>query len=97
LIFYLICFSLLQVSQLARDYDWVESDKQYFGQKNGMYDFAEHNMQEVGGRLSKLKDLKDKLARSVNTRAMNLLGKEEEQVSKTSFTDRSCGNVRNQS
>lgn len=45
-----------------------------------MYDFTENNPQEAQKRLVHLKETKEKLSRTVNARAMNLLGKEEEQV-----------------
>lgn len=61
-------------------YEWIKSDRQFFGEPNGMYDFKEHDAKEAGRKLKLLQETKEKLSRSVNTRAMNLLGKEEEQV-----------------
>lgn len=61
-------------------YEWIESDRQFFGKPNGLYDFEQHNPKEVSAKLPKLQELKNKLSRAVNTRAVNLLGKEEEQV-----------------
>lgn len=62
-------------------YEWIEADRQFFGKPNGLYDFEQHNPKEVAAKLPKLQELKNKLSRAVNTRAVNLLGKEEEQVS----------------
>ncbi|KAJ4435376.1 hypothetical protein ANN_17990 [Periplaneta americana] len=68
-----------KISALEGKYGWISDEKQYFGTPGGSYDFKEHNPSEVGKRLSKLQEKKDKLGRNINTRAMNLLGKEEEQ------------------
>lgn len=62
-------------------YEWIEADRAFFGQPNGLYDFSQHDPKEVGHKLPKLLERKNKLSREVNTRAVNLLGKEEEQVS----------------
>ncbi|XP_075212071.1 structural maintenance of chromosomes 2 [Lycorma delicatula] len=60
-------------------YEWIKSDRQFFGEPNGMYDFKEHDPKEAGRKLKVLEETKEKLSRTVNTRAMNLLGKEEEE------------------
>lgn len=65
---------------MIKKYDWIEDDKVFFGKPNGLYDFDQHNPKEVASKLPKLQELKAKLSRAVNTRAVNLLGKEEEQV-----------------
>ncbi|RZF41522.1 hypothetical protein LSTR_LSTR000236 [Laodelphax striatellus] len=68
-----------RLSDLERKYDWIESDRQFFGEPNGMYDFKAQDPKEAGKKISALEQTKEKLDRTVNTRAMNLLGKEEEQ------------------
>lgn len=65
---------------MIHKYDWIETDKAFFGKPNGLYDFDQHNPKEVAAKLPKLQEMKNKLSRAVNTRAVNLLGKEEEQV-----------------
>lgn len=65
---------------MIQKYDWIETDRAFFGKPNGLYDFEQHNPKEVSAKLPKLQDMKNKLSRAVNTRAVNLLGKEEEQV-----------------
>lgn len=65
---------------MIKKYDWIEADRAFFGKPNGLYDFEQHNPKEVAAKLPKLQELKTKLSRAVNTRAVNLLGKEEEQV-----------------
>lgn len=65
---------------MIRKYEWIETDKAFFGKPNGMYDFEQHNPKAVAAKLPKLLEMKNKLSRAVNTRAVNLLGKEEEQV-----------------
>ena len=61
-------------------YEWIQNEKQFFGQPNTAYHFAANDMKEVAKRLTKLEETKDKLGKSVNMRAMNMLGKAEEKV-----------------
>nr|XP_018896092.1 PREDICTED: structural maintenance of chromosomes protein 2 [Bemisia tabaci] len=68
-----------KLKEMIRRYDWIEGDRQYFGKPNGIYDFEENDPKEASKRVAKLQETKEKLSRTVNTRAMNLLGKEEEQ------------------
>lgn len=70
---------------MIQKYDWIETDKAFFGKPNGMYDFEQHNPKAVAAKLPKLLEMKNKLSRAVNTRAVNLLGKEEEQVTSCFF------------
>lgn len=66
---------------MIAEYQWIDSERQFFGQPNTAYDFAANNMNEVSRRLTKLQETKDKLGKNVNMRAMNMLGKAEEKVS----------------
>ena len=68
------------MQSLTRKYDWIEKDKHQFGTRGGIYDFHENDPKEIEKRLAKLEETKEKLGRNLNTRAMNLLSKEEEQV-----------------
>ncbi|CAH1773975.1 unnamed protein product [Owenia fusiformis] len=68
-----------QVDHLIQKYDWIADEKKYFGQTNTAYDFNATDPKEAGKRIQKLQDTKDKLSKSVNMRAMNMLGKAEEQ------------------
>lgn len=61
-------------------YDWISSERQFFGQPNTFYDFAANDMRDVGKHLTKLQETKDKLGKNVNMRAMNMLEKAEEKV-----------------
>lgn len=65
---------------MRNQYEWIASDRKYFGEPGGLYDFKEHDPRSAGQRISQLEQLKDKLGRNLNTRAQTLLGKEEEQV-----------------
>jgi hypothetical protein len=71
----------LQVDQMLQDHAWILDEKQYFGHANTAYDFKVNDPKEAGRRIQKLQETKEKLARNVNMRAMNMLGKAEEQVS----------------
>jgi len=67
-----------KVEQMLEKYEWISNEKHFFGQPNTAYDFAANDMKEVARRLSKLQETKEKLGKSVNMRAMNMLGKAEE-------------------
>lgn len=67
-----------KIKQLLEEHDWIEHDRHLFGQKDSLYDFQASNPKELSRRLSKLKETKEKLSKSVNMRAMSLLGKVEE-------------------
>ena len=70
----------LKVENMLNKYEWIASEKQFFGQTNTAYDFSGNDMKEVGRRLTKLQDTKNKLGKNVNMRAMNMMGKAEEKV-----------------
>lgn len=67
------------VENMLESYDWIADEKKYFGQPNTVYDFKANDPKESERRINKLTETKDKLAKSVNMRAMNMLGKAEEQ------------------
>lgn len=66
---------------MLNDYDWISAEKHLFGQPNSAYDFNTNNPKEAGQRLQKLQEVKEKLGRNVNMRAMNVLTEAEERVS----------------
>ncbi|XP_007951938.2 structural maintenance of chromosomes protein 2 [Orycteropus afer afer] len=67
-----------KVSNMLKDYDWINAEKHLFGQPNSAYDFKTNNPKEAGQRLQKLQEMKEKLGRNVNMRAMNVLTEAEE-------------------
>ena len=69
-----------QVADYLRSHDWITTERQYFGQPNTAYDFEANDPKEAGRRIQKLQETKDSLSKKVNMRAMNMLGKAEEQV-----------------
>ena len=71
---------VIQVDQMLLDHAWILEEKKYFGHANTAYDFKANDPKEAGRRIQKLQETKDKLSKSVNMRAMNMLGKAEEQV-----------------
>ncbi|XP_076762636.1 structural maintenance of chromosomes 2 [Xylocopa sonorina] len=68
-----------KVSELIRKYEWIEQDKVYFGKTGGIYDFSVNKPAEMEQRVHQLQSSREKLSRSINTRAISLLDKEEEQ------------------
>nr|QIC49989.1 structural maintenance of chromosomes protein 2 [Actinia equina] len=67
-----------KVESMLAKYEWISSERQFFGQPNTFYDFAANDMKDVGKHLAKLQETKDKLGKNVNMRAMNMLEKAEE-------------------
>ncbi|XP_030852618.1 structural maintenance of chromosomes protein 2 [Strongylocentrotus purpuratus] len=67
-----------RVENLMTKYEWIASERQFFGQPNTAYDFSSSDPRENGRRLQKLQETKEKLGKSVNMRAMNMLSKAEE-------------------
>ena len=65
---------------MLSDYEWIVEDRKFFGQPNTAYDFEANDPAEAGRKITKLEETKTKLSKSVNMRAMNMLGKAEEQV-----------------
>uniref|UniRef100_A0A2K5HSP8 Structural maintenance of chromosomes 2 n=2 Tax=Colobinae TaxID=9569 RepID=A0A2K5HSP8_COLAP len=63
---------------MLKDYDWINAERHLFGQPNSAYDFKTNNPKEAGQRLQKLQEMKEKLGRNVNMRAMNVLTEAEE-------------------
>ncbi|KAF3422211.1 hypothetical protein E2986_06985 [Frieseomelitta varia] len=68
-----------KVSELTRKYEWIEENKIYFGKPGGIYDFNVNKPNEMELKIRQLQSLREKLSRSINTRAISLLDKEEEQ------------------
>ena len=56
-------------------YEWIESEKQYFGQADTAYDFQSNDPKESAKKLTRLQEAKEKLGANVNMRAMAMLGK----------------------
>lgn len=53
----LLC-SDLQVEELMSKYEWIDSERQFFGQPDSAYDFKANNPVEAGRRLAKLQEQK---------------------------------------
>lgn len=69
------------MESLLQSNDWIADEKKYFGQPNTAYDFTANDPKEAERRMQKLQETKEKLSKNVNMRAMNMLGRAEEQVS----------------
>mgnify|MGYP001853028953 CR=1 FL=1 len=77
--------SCVQLDKLLKEYKWIASEKELFGQADTTYDFEANNPKETGQKLQKLLTKKEKLEKSLNMRAMNLLSEAEERVSIPNF------------
>ena len=49
---------LHKVDALLAKYEWIATDKQYFGKPNTAYDFEANDPKEAGRRLAKLQEQK---------------------------------------
>lgn len=67
------------VADLETQYDWIERDKKFFGVKGGAYDYTDVDVQNMGKQISKMEQQQKELGRNINTRAVNMLGREEDQ------------------
>jgi len=67
-----------RVELMLEKYEWIQNERQYFGQANTAYDFTVNDPKEAAKKLNSLTDTKDKLSKNLNMRAMNMLGKAEE-------------------
>uniref|UniRef100_A0A0X3NVR8 Structural maintenance of chromosomes protein n=1 Tax=Schistocephalus solidus TaxID=70667 RepID=A0A0X3NVR8_SCHSO len=65
--------------QLMEANPWIAEEKQLFGVADGAFDFAKRDPAETRKRVAQLTERRDKLSRTVNMRAMNMLGTAEEQ------------------
>ncbi|XP_076291104.1 structural maintenance of chromosomes 2 isoform X2 [Lasioglossum baleicum] len=68
-----------KVSELLRKYEWIEQDKIYFGKAGGIYDFEVNKPDEMKQKVHRLQTHHERLSRNINTRAVSLFDKEEEQ------------------
>ena len=48
----------VKVEALLSKYEWIATDRQYFGQPNTAYDFGANDPKEVARRLTKLQEQK---------------------------------------
>lgn len=71
--------SIDRLDNLLETNEWIEEEKNLFGQANSVYDFNKLNMREVQHRLHELKNRKDKLSKQVDMRSMGMLAKKEEE------------------
>ena len=65
---------------MLSEHEWIAADQQFFGQPNTSYDFKATDPVEASKRIGKLEEARSKLGKSINKRAMKMLGKAEEQV-----------------
>lgn len=72
-----------KVLELTRKYEWIEQEKAYFGKEGGIYDFKVNKPDEMEQKVHHLEGMREKLRRNINTRAISLLDKEEEEYNET--------------
>ncbi|GLG93171.1 Structural maintenance of chromosomes protein [Gryllus bimaculatus] len=67
------------IADLEEQYDWIVRDKKFFGVKGGAYDYTGLDMNHMGKTISNMEQQQKDVGRNINARAMNMLGREEEQ------------------
>ncbi|XP_050696445.1 structural maintenance of chromosomes protein 2-like [Eriocheir sinensis] len=67
------------VKHMLNAHEWIAEDRKFFGKPNTAYDFSTNDPVEAGRKITRLEEAKTRLSKSVNMRAMNMLGKAEEQ------------------
>ncbi|XP_055382304.1 structural maintenance of chromosomes protein 2 [Condylostylus longicornis] len=72
-----------KVTDLEKKYGWIVEDRDFFGVKNTRYDYAREDPVEAGKKLQKSKELKEKMERNINLKAIISLQREEEQYKET--------------
>uniref|UniRef100_A0A1B0CNN4 Putative structural maintenance of chromosome protein 2 chromosome condensation complex condensin n=1 Tax=Lutzomyia longipalpis TaxID=7200 RepID=A0A1B0CNN4_LUTLO len=68
-----------QKASLEKKYPWILEDKEYFGAKGTKYDYSQEDPKTAEKKLYKMQELKDKMSRTINEKAMMLLEREEEE------------------
>ncbi|ESO09910.1 hypothetical protein HELRODRAFT_156367 [Helobdella robusta] len=68
-----------KVEQMLKEHAWIAEERNLFNVANTVYDFNANNPNEASKKINKLQDMKEKLSKTVNMRAMSMLNKAEEQ------------------
>ncbi|KAL5969985.1 Structural maintenance of chromosome protein 2 [Taenia solium] len=69
----------IKLVQMLESNAWIAEERHHFGVANGPFDFGKRDPGEARKRVAQLSERRDKLSRTVNMRAMNMLGTAEEQ------------------
>ncbi|KAK2704127.1 hypothetical protein QYM36_017575, partial [Artemia franciscana] len=69
----------IRVNEMMKKYDFINEDRQFFGQPDSQYDFRGINHSDLQKRVASLQEQSTKLSRNVNARAMTMLGQAEEE------------------
>ncbi|KAK9506498.1 hypothetical protein O3M35_008426 [Rhynocoris fuscipes] len=66
--------------EMKSKHKWIESDREYFGVPNGVYDFTKCDPKEARAKLKHLNEMKQKLGRHINSKAMDMLSTQEDRL-----------------
>ncbi|VUZ41372.1 unnamed protein product, partial [Hymenolepis diminuta] len=69
----------VKLAQMLESNPWIAEERSNFGVANGVFDFKKRDPTEARQRVAALSERREKLSRTVNMRAMNMLGTAEEQ------------------
>lgn len=73
-------FDILQAARLEKQHKWIAEEKHHFGRAGTAYDFTDYSIEKGNKELEERTARKHVLERSINAKAMNMLGTAEEQV-----------------
>ncbi|CAG9531598.1 unnamed protein product [Cercopithifilaria johnstoni] len=68
-----------RAARLEKQHSWIAEEKHHFGQTGTTYDFTDYSLQKGQKELEDRTTRKHALERSINAKAMNMLGTAEEQ------------------
>lgn len=68
-----------KIDYMIKQFEWISVDRRFFGEAGSAYDFNAQDMNEAKKKINKLENNKEKLERTVNTKAMSMLDKAEHQ------------------
>nr|CDS25301.1 structural maintenance of chromosomes protein 2 [Hymenolepis microstoma] len=71
--------AFVKLSHMLESNPWIAEERGNFGVANGVFDFKKRDPTEARQRVATLSERREKLSRTVNMRAMNMLGTAEEQ------------------
>lgn len=71
---------MLQTAELEKKHTWISEEKHHFGRSGTAYDFEGYSLERGRKEIEERTARKQQLERSINAKAMNMLGTAEEQV-----------------
>jgi len=68
-----------RVELMLKKYDWISTEKQFFGKPQTDYDFKKKSPKQVETRLNKIKEKQEQLSKKINKKVMGMFEKAEQE------------------